>query len=95
MKTISNNSDLDWFLFQRELEETNKTNNPYYGIRCKSCIYWKQYKNNPEYGECKYFEILNDNLLDNEYDPNFKNPSYCLNCHQNDGCEVWDGIWMK
>ncbi len=95
MKTISNNSDLDWFLFQRELEETNKTNNPYYGIRCKSCIYWKQYKNNPEYGECKYFEVLNDNLSDNEYDPNFKNPSHCLNCHQNDGCEVWNGIWMK
>ena len=40
---------------------------------------------NPEYGECKYFEMLNDNLPDNEYNPHFKNPEYCLNCHQNDG----------
>lgn len=95
MKTLSNKADIDWFLFQRELEESGQTNNPWYGIRCKSCIYWKQYINKPEYGECKYFEELNNNLPDEEYNPNFKNPEYCLNCHQNSGCEVWDGIWMK
>ena len=39
--------------------------------------------------------MLNDNLPDNEYNPHFKNPEYCLNCHQNDGCEVWNGIFMK
>lgn len=53
-------------LFQRELEETNNTDSPFYGIRCKSCIYWKQHVNNPEYGECKYFEKLNDNLPDSD-----------------------------
>lgn len=95
MKTLSNKADIDWFLFQRELEESGQTNNPWYGIRCKSCIHWKQYINKPEYGECKYFEELNNNLSDEEYNPNFKNPEYCLNCHQNSGCEVWDGIWMK
>lgn len=95
MKAFQNKADIDWFLFQRKLEETNDTNNPFYGIRCKSCIYWKQYKNKPLFGECKYFEVLNDNLPDSEHDFNFKNPDYCLNCHQNEGCEVWDGVWMK
>ena len=95
MKTFQNQDDIDWVLFQQELEESGQMNNPWYGIRCKSCIYWKQYINKPEYGECKYFEEVNNNLSDDEYNPNFKNPDYCLNCHQNSGCEVWDGIWMK
>ena len=95
MKTFQNQDDIDWVLFQQELEESGQTNNPWYGIRCKSCIYWKQYINKPEYGECKYFEEANNNLPDDEYNPNFKNPDYCLNCHQNSGCEVWDGTWMK
>ena len=95
MKTFQNQDDIDWVLFQQELEESGQTNNPWYGIRCKSCIYWKQYINKPEYGECKYFEEANNNLPDDEYNPNFKNPDYCLNCHQNSGCDVWDGIWMK
>lgn len=95
MKTFQNQDDIDWVLFQQELEESGQMNNPWYGIRCKSCIYWKQYINKPEYGECKYFEEVNNNLHDDEYNPNFKNPDYCLNCHQNSGCEVWDGIWMK
>ena len=58
MKTLSNKADIEWVLFQQELEESGQTNNPWYGIRCKSCIYWKQHVNNPEYGECKYFEKL-------------------------------------
>ena len=95
MKTFQNQDDIDWVLFQQELEESGQMNNPWYGIRCKSCIYWKQYINKPEYDECKYFEEVNNNLSDDEYNPNFKNPDYCLNCHQNSGCEVWDGIWMK
>ena len=95
MKTFQNQDDIDWVLFQQELEESGQTNNPWYGIRCKSCIYWKQYINKPEYGECKYFEEVNNNLSDDESNPSFKNPDYCLNCHQNSGCEVWDGIWMK
>ena len=95
MKTFQNQDDIDWVLFQQELEESGQTNNPWYGIRCKSCIYWKQYINKPEYGECKYFEEANNNLSDDEYNPNSKNPDYCLNCHQNSGCEVWDGTWMK
>ena len=95
MKTFQNQADIDWFLSQRELEETNNTDSPFYGIRCKSCRYWKQYINKPEYGECTYFKILNDNLPNIKHKFTFKIPKYCLNCHQNGGCEVWDGTWVK
>ena len=91
MKTLSNKADIEWVLFQQELEESGQTNNPWYGIRCKSCIYWKQHVNNPEYGECKYFEILRKNLPNIKHKFTFKIPKYCLNCHQNGSCEVWDG----